>query len=123
MRTNSIPVTLPIVTSGGPTTTAPIEVGAGYEGFTVQFLNVGAAAGVQYAIEASLDGQNWFDITDSLRNLVGGAAVAAPITADSVYDYPARFPGSVHIACKHAPTAVPTTRPTAIIAFQDTTHA
>jgi hypothetical protein len=122
MRTNSVPVTLPIVASMPDAASKAIDVGPGYNGFSVQFEDVAAATGVTYALEGSLDGENWFDLTNCLRDLGnGGGAVSAPIVTDSAFDYPSRFPGSVRLTCKHAPNAAPGTPPAAVVAFQDTT--
>jgi len=119
MKTNSVPLALPIVTSGTPAT-PPVDIEAAFGGFAIQFVNVTAATAVQYAVEASLDGHTWVDVTNCLHDLGnGGTALSATITTDSIYEFVGAFPGSVHVVCKHAPTSPPGTPPTAILSYQD----
>lgn len=120
MRSNSVGLALPLVATG-PFASSLIDVGSGFGGFSVQFVNVTAASGVQYAIEGSLDGGNWIDITRDLGSLLSPGALSPPIVADGIYDYPARFPGSIRIVCKHAPDSAPapSSLPRASVAYQD----
>jgi hypothetical protein len=104
----------------------PIDVSGGAQGFALSFLNVAAATGAQYGVEASLDGATWHDITACLRDLGNASgAVTPPIAADSLLDYPVRFPGLVHVVCKAAPNSPPPANrlPQLVLAIQDTRAA
>jgi hypothetical protein len=120
VKANSETIQLPTTLSA---TTPAVDVSNGAGGFTLSFVNVAAATGVQYAVEASLDGTTWHDITASLLDLGSGSgAFTPPIAADSLLDYPVRFPGWVHVICKVAPNAPPPANqlPQVVLAVQDT---
>ena len=118
MKTQSRPLTLPIV---GTEVSGAVEVGSGAWGFSVQLVGVAAATGAAYAVEGSIDGETWIDLT---KNLVdrgpGGAVASGPISADSIFDYSFPFPGSVRVKCTTAPGSAPGTLPVATVAYQDT---
>ncbi len=120
MKSNRVSVTLPILLNG---VSVAVDVGSGAEGFAVQFVGVAAAAASSYALSGSVDGATWTDLTNHLLNLGTGAALSAPVAADSLCDYPARFPGLVRFVCKTAPTSPPTTAPVAWVGYQDTSQA
>ena len=121
MKTNSRSVVLPIVANAA---SGPVDLGAGFNGFVLQLVGVTLDAGATYTIDGSVDGVTWVDITHNFKDLGnGGAAVAAPIGGDSLYEYPARFPGFVQIVCKTAPTSPPAAAPTAWFGYQDTSQA
>lgn len=123
MKSQSQSFALPIVTTSGQNASTPIDVGGAYGGFALQLVNVAAATGVAYVVEASLDGVTWKDVTHDLLDLGnGGAAIAAPLNTDSIFDYRARLPAQIRVRCSTAPNAPPAqgSAPTATIAYQDT---
>lgn len=120
MKSQSVPFTLPLVVDQA---SPPIEIGMAAWGFSVQFLHVTSSNGATFALEGSLDGETFVDVTKSMVDAGnGGAAVAGPIAADALCSFSWSFAGQVRIKCKAAPSSNPTTPPTAVIAFQDTTQ-
>lgn len=120
MRPNRLSVSLPIVAG---IASAPVDAGAGFAGFVVQFVGVGLAAGSSYALHGSIDGVTWIDLTHTLKDLVTGSTAGAPIGADSIFEYGSRFPGVLQFVCATAPTTPPANAPVAWVGYQDTTQA
>jgi hypothetical protein len=106
---------LPNIASGGiasPATgscTSPTDVSSAPGQYTIAFQVAGLAAstGQTVAVDASLDGKSWTDVTAGFVGAGGTTAAADPITTDGLYVYRYAMPGMMRVRCVAAGSGIP----------------